>query len=140
MALYYEHTREPLPAGGAVFTMWFLNAGLSNEVADGILSILPTYSTLTQGRRRNASGQFDYRYNSDDRSIVAALSHFHGNVHFLTLAFAEPDKYPISQHPHMQLTSLGQITEKMPKPKPAIVMPKARSVAGSGLVWTPSAR
>jgi hypothetical protein len=93
MALYREHTGDALPLEGGVHAMWFLNNGLSQTTADGMLRILPVHNTLTQGQRKSASGQFDYRFNSDDRSIVAALSHFHSNIHFFTIAMAQPSLY-----------------------------------------------
>ncbi len=124
MALYREHVGEPLPVGGGVHTMWFLNSGLSEETAHGMLSILPGYSTLKQGRRKNAAGQFDYRFNSDDKSIVAALAHFHSNIHFFTISMAAPALYGFPRPmPFTALVRPGELLNFMPKPPPAILMP-----------------
>lgn len=127
MALYYEHTGEPLPLTGAVFTMYFLNAGLSQDVADRFLSILPTHNTLIQGTRRSATGQFDYRFNTDEKTIIGSLAHFHGNIHFFSLAMAEPENYPVEHHPLSALVKPGELISRMPRPPSAILMPKKRS-------------
>ena len=92
MAMYHEHVGEPLPLSGGVHGMWFLNGGLSEKTAEGMLAILPSLGTLKMGQK-SASGQFDYRYNSDNKTIVATLAHFHGNIHFFTIAMADPAKY-----------------------------------------------
>jgi hypothetical protein len=123
MALYREHAGHALPLDGCVHVMWFLNNGLSQETADGILRILPVHNTLRQGKRRSASGQFDYRFNSDDKSIVAALSHFHSNIHFFTIAMAEPSLYGFPRSmPFSAFVKPGELTKFMPKPPSAIIM------------------
>ncbi len=123
MALYREHTGIALPLEGGVHVMWFLNNGLAQETADGMLRILPVHSTLRQGLKKNASGQFDYRFNSDDKSIVAALSHFHSNIHFFTIAMAEPSKFGFPRTmPFSAFVKPGELVKFMPKPAPAIVM------------------
>jgi hypothetical protein len=124
MALYREHAGHALPVDGGVHVMWFLNNGLAQETADAMLRILPIHSTLQQGPRKNASGQFDYRFNSDEKSIVAALSQFHSNVHFFTLAMAEPSLYGFPRDmPFSAFVKPGELTKFMPKPPPAIIMP-----------------
>jgi methylthioribose-1-phosphate isomerase len=50
MALYREHVGKPLPLDGAVFSMWFLNAGLAQRSAEEMLRFLPDSGTLRQGR------------------------------------------------------------------------------------------
>jgi len=123
MAMYHEYVGEPLPSTGGVHGMWFLNAGLSQQTADGMLKILPGAGTLKAGRK-NASGQFDYRYNSDDKSIVAALTHFQGNIHFFTIAMAEPATYQFPRPmPYSAFVRPGELLKHMPKPPPAILMP-----------------
>lgn len=121
MAIYYEHTSEPLPVTGGVHTMGFLNAGLSEKTALGLLKTLPVFGTLEMGKR-SASDQFAYRYNSDDRSIVAALTHFHNNIHFFTIAMAEPERFGFPQK--MDFSAFirpGELLKNMPKPRPAIL-------------------
>ncbi len=117
MALYHEHTGKPLPSDGGVQAMWFLNAGLSQATADGFLAILPGYGTLKQGERKSASGQFDYRFNSDNKSIVAALTHFHSNIHFFTIATSDPATYgfPSGRLPHSRFVRPGELLALMPK-------------------------
>ena len=124
MALYYEHVGVPLPLAGGVHTMWFLNSGLSEETAHAMLAMLPAYDTLKQGLRKSAAGQFDYRFNSDDKSIVAALTHFHNNIHFFTLSMADPAAYGFPRPmPFTALVRPGELKKFMPKPRPAILMP-----------------
>ena len=138
MALYREHVGEPLPLGGGVYTMWFLNSGLSEETAHGMLGILPGYSTLKQGRRKNAAGQFDYRFNSDDRSIVAALTHFHSNIHFFTVSMADPALYGFPRPmPFTALVRPGELLKFMPKPPPAILMPAKPGPLASNWLLVP---
>lgn len=116
MALYREHAGHPLPLEGGVHAMWFLNNGLGQETANGMLRILPVHNTLKQGQRKSASGQFDYRFNSDNRSIVAALSHFHANIHFFTIAMAEPALYGFPRPmPSSAFVRPGELTKHMPK-------------------------
>jgi hypothetical protein len=85
MALFYEHVGQPLPEGGAVHVQPYLNAGLAEAAAHAMLSILPAGRTLRQGRL-DQTRQFAYRYNSDEKSVVAALVGFHSNLHFFLLA------------------------------------------------------
>jgi hypothetical protein len=92
MALYREHVGEALPLEGGVHTNWFLNAGLSQKAADTMLSIMPMVGTLTQGRFA-VPEQFSYRFNTDGRSVVAALASFHSNFHVFVMAAADPKFY-----------------------------------------------
>lgn len=139
MALYHEHVGEPLPTDGGTYAIWFLNNGLDQATGDNFLRILPGYGTLIQGRRKSASGQFDYRFNTDERSIVAALTHFHGNIHFFTIAMSDPATYqfPRDQLPHGRFMRPGDLITSMPKPRPAILMPE-RSPLMSSLLILPS--
>lgn len=141
MALYREHTGTPLPLDGGVHTMWFLNNGLSEEVAHGVLSILPTHSTLRQGRHKSATGQFDYRFNSDDKGIVAALTHFHGNIHFFTLSMADPAHYGFPMPmPFTALVKPGELLKFMPKKPLAIFMPTRPELLKSDWLILPKSR
>jgi hypothetical protein len=123
MAMYHEYVGEPLPRAGGVHGMWFLNAGLGEQTAEDMLKILPGAGTLKAGRK-SASGQFDYRYNSDDKSIVAALTHFQGNIHFFTIAMADPATYGFPKTmPFSAFVRPGELLKHMPKSRPAIIMP-----------------
>ena len=89
MALYREHVSEPLPEEGMVFTQHYLNAGLQRDEAEATLKILPALGQLRQGRQ--SSGRlFNYRYNSDNKTVVAALAAFNDN--FFVRVFATCDK------------------------------------------------
>lgn len=92
MALFRQHVGQPLPMDGGVYTQFFFNAGLDQSQIDAMLSILPTHDTLRQGKS-HASEQFEYRYNSDDRTIVAALAGFHGCLHVRMFAMSDPERY-----------------------------------------------
>jgi hypothetical protein len=71
MALYREHVETPLPLDGAIWCQFALNAGMTQEHLNDRTAILPMYSTLRQGKK-NVIDQFGYRYNSDERTVVAA--------------------------------------------------------------------
>ena len=123
MALFSAHTSKALPLDGGAFGLWFLNAGLAEEVAEGFLKILPVHASLVQGRK-SASGQFDYRFNSDGKEIVAALSHFHSNIHFFTIGFADPKIYgfPERDLKHGVFARPGQLLSMMPRRKPLLAL------------------
>ena len=113
MVLYREHVGSALPLDGAVYTTHFLNSGLAQQSADAMLRIMPIFGGLRQGARSSA-GQFDYRFNSDDRSIVAALAGFHGNLHVLLFATSDPATYGIvADMPSMQITRPGELVERL---------------------------
>lgn len=92
MALFRERCGKPLPMEGGVFTQFYFNAGLPDDVAMTILSIMPARNSLMQGRSHSVE-QFAYRYNTDGRSIVAALAGFHSSLHFRPFAIADPERY-----------------------------------------------
>ncbi|MBB4402918.1 MULTISPECIES: hypothetical protein [Rhizobium/Agrobacterium group] len=92
MALYRQHVGAPLPIGGGVQTLWYLNAGLSEEHAHAHLSILPINGSLKQGKF-TASEQFAYRYNCDEKSILAALVGLNSNLHLFVIATSQPETY-----------------------------------------------
>lgn len=94
MALYREHVGEALPIDGIAHTMWFTNAGLTNDMAASMLKMLPGQEELKQGTF-TSSGQFGYRYNSDGKSIVAALVGLHQGLHIFLIATGTPNVFPI---------------------------------------------
>ncbi len=105
MALFREHVGEPLPAGGLVFTQHYLNSGLHRHEAEATLSILPGLGQLRQGRQTSGRS-FSYRYNTDDRTIVAALAGFNDN--FFVRVFATHDLRMIG--------ALAEVHDKPPVP------------------------
>jgi hypothetical protein len=119
MALYREHIGSALPLDGAVVTQWFLNAGLAQNAADALLRILPAGATLQQGKW-NEDEQFAYRYNSDDKSIVAALARFHQGLYTFTVATSTPSCYPFpdSMPSTMACVRPGHLLELMPTKAP----------------------
>lgn len=85
LAVFAELMGRPIELDGTLFTQWYLNAGLSEEAYHGHLSILPSFSELRQGKKTSA-GQFWLHYNTDLKSIVAALIVFHGNLSVMAIA------------------------------------------------------
>ena len=85
LAVFAELMGRPIELDGTLFTQWYLNAGLSQKAYHAHLSILPNFSALQQGKK-NSGGQFWLHYNSDMKSIVAALIVFHGNLSVMTVA------------------------------------------------------
>lgn len=88
MALFREHVGKPLPLSGLVFTSHFFNAGLNREEVEATLSILPVRGELRQGKR--ASGvNFNYRYNTDQRSIIGAFVAINNNLFVRIFAISD---------------------------------------------------
>ena len=114
MALYREHVGTNLPLTGAVNAMWFANNGLSQETADGMVSILPGVNALRQGKS-DSIGQFAYRFNCDGKGIFACLASFHKGLHVMLFAMAEPEVYDIPVVGKTQrLTRPGELLAMMP--------------------------
>lgn len=89
MALYREHVGAPLPLSGAVWTQFALNNGMTQDMLEDRVKILPMWETLRQGRK-TVDGQFGYRFNCDDRTVIAAVAQFHRGL-WITL-FASWDE------------------------------------------------
>jgi hypothetical protein len=119
MALYREHVLEALPMHGAVLSHWFLNAGLAQKTADELLQGMPSRATLEQGKF-NVGEQFSYRFNSDDRSIVAALAHFHSGLYTFTVSTSEPQRYflPVEGGATAAIVRPGELLGRMPAREP----------------------
>ena len=120
MALFREHTGTPLPMHGRVWSQWFANAGLTQKTADAILNILPEHATLVQGKW-SVTDQFGYHFNSDDRSIVAALARFQTGFYVQVIATSEPEKYAFFTNPEAingpsrAIAAPGNLLKMMPK-------------------------
>lgn len=115
MALYREHTGHALPLDGMVTTSWFLNQALSQKHADAMLKMLPGYDGLRQGQK-TSEGQFAYRYNSDGKTTVAALSQFHQGLYIFTAATCMPELYRIlSMWPKSALSKPGDLVKMLPQ-------------------------
>ena len=89
MALFREHVGIALPLSGAVWCQFALNAGMTQEQLNARIQILPIRETLRQGQK-NVGDQFVYRYNCDERSVLAAVAQFHRGL-WLTI-FASSDE------------------------------------------------
>lgn len=89
MALYREHVRVALPLDGAIWCQFALNGGMPQEHLDQRVKILPASETLRQGQK-NVVDQFIYRYNTDERTVVAAVVQFHRGLWFTLFASCDP--------------------------------------------------
>jgi hypothetical protein len=89
MALYREHVGVALPLDGAVWCQFALNGGMTEESLNARVEILPLHKTLRQGDK-NVGDQFAYRYNCDERTVIAAVVQFHRGL-WLTI-FASSDQ------------------------------------------------
>jgi hypothetical protein len=89
MALFREHTGSALALDGAAWCQFHLNAGITQEYLDSLVIKMPGFETLRQGRK-HVSDQFRYRYNTDERTIVAALAQFHRGLWITAFASTDP--------------------------------------------------
>ena len=89
MALYREHVGTPLPLDGAVWCQFALSGGMTQKVLDARVQILPGYETLRQGTK-HVSDQFAYRFNTDERTVVAAVAQYHKGLWFTLFASSDP--------------------------------------------------
>jgi hypothetical protein len=89
MALYRAHVGVALGLDGAVWCQFQLNAGLTQENLDARVAILPGCETLRQGRK-NVGDQFLYRFNTDERTVVAAVAQFHRGLWLTVFASTDP--------------------------------------------------
>lgn len=95
LAAFAELTGRPIELDGTLFTQWYLNVGLSQEAYHSHLRILPNFSKLQQGKM-TSDGQFWLHYNTDMKSIIAALIVFHGNLSVMVIASdGEPYKHAL---------------------------------------------
>jgi hypothetical protein len=118
MAIYREHIGEPVPLDGGVHVTFFLNAGLAQKTGEFFLSKMPVRGTLKQGTFM-VPDQFAYAFNTDGKSIIAAMASFNSNLHMLMFGMAAPDKHPLPDDPKNRLTFVqpGQLLNFMPRAK-----------------------
>lgn len=113
MAMYREHVGEALPMEGRVMSLYYLNAGLAEDTARVILNMLPGTGGLQQGSF-NAAGQFGYRFNCDNKSIVASLAAFHSNLWIFSIATSQPNLYfPSIKDPFTAVTAPGELLKRL---------------------------
>jgi hypothetical protein len=98
MALYREHVGMALPLAGGVWCQFALNAGMTQEHLDERVRIMPLHATLSQGQR-NVFDQFIYRYNTDRRTVVAAVAQFHRGLWFTLFAASDPKIIELFHNP-----------------------------------------
>ena len=116
MALYYEHVGRVLPKTGAFLTSWYTNAGVTQEMIESTLRIMPGLGLLSQGRR-DSGDQFAYRFNTDTKSIVAAFVGFHTGLYVSIIATSEPKTYFLKTQTGETVNygSPGQLLSIMPR-------------------------
>lgn len=94
MAAFRTLVGRRLSNSGSIYTEWFLNAGMTQEIFDSFLSVMPGFTQLKQGKK--VSGQhFNLRYNTDGQGVVIFHASLHDNFHVLSFA---TDSDEISQH------------------------------------------
>lgn len=109
MALFREHTGSPLPDEGCVFVQHYFNAGLYRQEVEATVSILPLFGQLAQGRKQSGR-TFNYRFNTDGRSILAAFCAFNDNLFFRIFAISDPVYFkPLAEMHDHQPIKIGQL-------------------------------
>ncbi len=89
MAAFRNFTGRPLEMQSLIYTEWFLNGGLSSQIFENLVGIMPGFAQLTQGKKVSGK-QFSLRYNTNREDIVAALLSFHDSLHILVIATDNP--------------------------------------------------
>jgi hypothetical protein len=90
VAVFYQHFGFPAPLGSRVRTAWSTNGSrLDDEHLRAILSQLPLYSSLSQGKF-SVRDQFEYKYAVDEDGKNAAFA-FHFHESFVGLSILEVD-------------------------------------------------
>lgn len=124
MALYREHVGVALPLDGAVWCQLALNAGMTQENLNARVKILPVQETLRQGRK-NVGDQFAYRYNCDERTVIAAVVQFHRGLWFTIFASSDHriielfNKPEFLQLPASVMVRPGNLLSLLPAPAAA---------------------
>jgi len=128
MALYREHVGVALPSDGAVWCQFALNAGMTQEILNERIKILPVQETLQQGKK-NVGDQFSYRYNSDERTVVAAVAQFHRGLWFTLFASSDARIIELFDKPEMRslpasiFVRSGEILNLLPQVQGRILKP-----------------
>jgi len=114
MAMFRNHAGAALPLDGGVETYHFLNAGLAQGMADAWLNMLPVLDTIRQGKL-SVADQFVYRWNSDDRELVAIFAQFHRGLFIGAIAASTPEKWGLpSGIAHSSFARPGDLVGMMP--------------------------
>jgi hypothetical protein len=125
MALYREHVGIALPLDGAIWCQFALNAGMTQAHLDERVKIMPLHETLRQGQK-SVLDQFVYRYNTDQRTVVAAVAQFHRGLWFTLFASCDPKIIELLNNP----TFLGLPASVLVKPGELLkLLPSSSAVA-----------
>lgn len=109
MALYREHLGVALPLDGAVWCQFALSGGMTQENLTARIEQLPLQETLRQGSK-NVGEQFAYRYNSDGRTVIAAVVQFHRSLWFTIFASSDQKTVELFSKPeHLRLPASAMI-------------------------------
>ena len=120
MALYREHVGEALPMSGATWCQCRLNGSITQEYLDGLVEMMPGYETLRQGTK-NVGDQFAYRFNTDERTVVAAVAQFHKGLWVTALASSDERIVALLMKPEMlrlpgsALIRAGELLSRLPQ-------------------------
>ncbi|KQT48128.1 hypothetical protein ASG47_07065 [Devosia sp. Leaf420] len=113
MSLYREYVGRALPMEGAVLVTWSLNVGFQRKFVDQFMQIMPGLDRLSQGTK-TSQGQFDYRYNTDRKSLVAAYASFHTGLNILALATSTPERLQVDALRRGAIVRPGTLVSLMP--------------------------
>ena len=103
MALYREHVGVALPLDGAIWCQFALSGGMTHENLSARVEKLPLQETLRQGTK-NVGEQFAYRFNCDERTVIAAVVQFHRGLWFTVFASSDQKIVELFSKPeHLKL-------------------------------------
>jgi hypothetical protein len=100
MALYREHVGKALPLDGAVWCQFSLSGGVTQKILDERVKILSLYETLSQGSW-SVGDQFACRYNTNGRTVVAALAQFHRGLWYTLFASCDQQIIEVFHTPEL---------------------------------------
>lgn len=119
MALFREHTGEPMPENSGVFLNWFGTPSIEQSPsANALIDMLPELGELKQGTKQSKD-QFIYHYLSDSKTVVAAFMRFHTSLHINVVAIADLAKYGrhLSNNNRLTLVKHGELLNLMKSEK-----------------------
>jgi hypothetical protein len=114
-----------LPLDGAIWSQFSLNGGMTPEILDSRVKILPLHETLRQGSK-HVNDQFAYRFNCDERTTIAAVVQFHLGLWFTIFASSDQRiiellyKPPFMQLPASVTATPGNLLSLLPAPALAV--------------------
>lgn len=121
MASFAHYCARPIGMEGILYTQWFLNAGMPTQIYDACLRIMPSFDQLRQGQK-TSSGQFELRYNTDGKGLVALISSIQSSLAIVALSTDDQSYVELmkgsfadlrdAEHPTSQLVRPGLLKLK----------------------------